>query len=80
MLRHLGGFAIAVELGVFSRDGNDFMVFFARVNHRHQPNGARINNGERHNGFLAQHQHVERIFIFRQRLWNKAVIRGIVNR
>ena len=37
---HFAGFAVDVELGVFGGDGDDFVVFFAAVDHGHQADGA----------------------------------------
>ena len=79
MRRHLRRLAIGVELRIFGRDRDDLMIFLPRIDHGHESYSARMNNGQRHHGFLAQHEHIERIVVFRESLRDKAVIRGIVN-
>src|SRR5580692_4840414 len=48
MRRHLRGLVVRVEFRIFGGDGNDLMVLLAGVDHRHQPNRAGMNDGERH--------------------------------
>jgi hypothetical protein len=55
------------------------VILLAGVDHGHEPNGAGVDDGERHHGFLAEHQHIERIVVFGQRLRDEAVVRRIVN-
>jgi hypothetical protein len=56
---------------------NDFMVRLAGVDHRHQPHGSPMNDGERHHAFLAEHEDIERIIVFSRRLRdNKPQNRG----
>src|SRR5882757_2968922 len=80
MLRHLARLAIRVELRIFGRDRDDLMILLAGVDHRHHADRPRIDDGQRDYGFLAQYQHIERIVVLRERLWNKSVVCRIVNR
>src|SRR5271166_68811 len=80
MLWHLAGLVVGVELRIVDCDGDDLVVFLDRVKHRHQANRAGLNQRQRHNRFLAQHQHVEWIVILCQRLRDEAVIGGIIHR
>src|ERR1700734_470254 len=80
MRRHFRSFVGGVELRIFGGDGNDFMIWLAAVDHGHKADGARVNDGERHDWFLAEYEHVERVVIFGQSLRDEAVVRGIVNR
>jgi hypothetical protein len=41
---------------------------------------ARVDDGQRNHGFLAQHQHIERVVVFGQGLGNEAIVCGIVDR
>jgi len=43
-----------------------------RVDHGHQADGAGVNDGERDDGFLAEHEDVERIVIFGEGLRNES--------
>ena len=79
MRRHFAGFEVAVELGIFGRDGDDLVVLFARVDHRHQADGAGVNQRQRDDGFLAEHQHVERIVIFGERLRDEAIVGRVIH-
>ena len=65
--RHFRSLAVGIELGIFGGNGNDLMILFAGINHGHQADGARVNDGQRNHRFLAQHQHIERIVVFGQR-------------
>lgn len=38
-----------------------------------------MNDGERHHSFLAQHEDIERIIVFGQRLRDEAIVRRIVD-
>jgi hypothetical protein len=76
---HFSGFAVGVEFGILGGDGDDFVVFLARVDHRHEADGAGVNDGQRHDGFLAEDENVERVIIFGERLRNESVIGGIVD-
>src|SRR5271157_1859084 len=80
MLWHLTGLGVGVELRIMGGNSDNLVVFLARINHRHQADGARLNHRKGHNGLLAQDEHVEWIIVFRQRLRNESVIRGIVDR
>jgi hypothetical protein len=78
--RHFRGLVVGVKLGILGGDGNDFVVRLAGVDHRHQPDGSPMNDGERHHAFLAEHEDIERIIIFCQRLRDETVVGGIINR
>ena len=78
--RHFRRFAVGVELGVFRGDGDDLVILLPRIDHGHEPDGTRVDDGQRNHGFLAQHQHIDGVVILRQRLRNEAVVRRIVNR
>src|SRR5579863_417582 len=71
---HLRGFAVGVEFRVFGSDSNDFMIFFAAVEHGHQADGSRVNDGQRNYAFLAENQNIERVIVFGQGLGNEAVV------
>ena len=79
MRRQLGGLLKAVELGVADRDREDLVVALAAVDHRHQADRAGLDQRQWGHRFLAQHQHVERIVVFGQRLRNEAVVGRIVH-
>lgn len=68
MRRHLAGVMIAVEFRIANRDRDDFVILLARVDHGHKADGAGLDNGERDDGFLAEHQRVERIVVFGESL------------
>jgi hypothetical protein len=55
------------------------MIGLAPVDHGHETDGAGVNDGERHDRILAEHEHVEGIVVFCQRLRDEAVVRGIVD-
>ena len=74
------GFVIGIELRVLRGDGDDLVVALAGVDHGHQADGARVDQRQRHHRFLAEHQHVERIVVFGQRLRNETVVGRIVHR
>ena len=80
MRRHFRRLAVRIKLRVLGGHSNDLMILLAGVNHGHQADGASMDDGKGHNGFLAQHQHVERVVVFGERLRYEAVIRRIVNR
>ena len=77
--RHLGRFAVAVELGSSRRDGDDLVVLLARVDHRHQADRAGVDERERDDRLLAQHQHVERVVVLGERLRDEAVVGRVVD-
>jgi len=79
MRRHLCGLAVGVEFRILGGNSDDFVVGLATVDHGHQADSAGVDDGERHHGFLAEHENIERIIVFRQSLRNKAVVGGIVN-
>ena len=74
------GFVVGIEFGILGGDGDDFMVRLAAIDHRHEADGAGVNDGERDDGFLAEHEDIERVIVFGERLRNEAVVRGIVDR
>ena len=55
------------------------MILLPRIDHRHQPDRPGVNQRERHDRFLAQHQHIHRIVILGQRLRDEPVIRGVID-
>src|ERR1700732_2918512 len=78
--RHFRRFAVGVELRIFGGDGDDLVIFLPRVDHGHESDGARVDDSQRHDGFLAQHQHIKRIVVLGKSLRNEAIVRGIVDR
>ena len=77
--RHLGSFAVGVEFRILGCDRDNLVVLLACVNHGHQANCACVDDGQRHHGFLAEHEHVEWVVVFCQRLRNETVVCRIVN-
>jgi hypothetical protein len=77
--RYFVTFLVAVEFRVTRRNRDDLVILLALINHRHQTDGAGVNDGQGDHSLLAQHQHIQRIIIFRQSLGNEAVVRRIVN-
>ena len=55
------------------------MIWLAAVDHGHQADGAGMNDRERHDRILAEHEDIERIIIFGQRLRDEAIVRRIVD-
>jgi hypothetical protein len=55
------------------------VVLFALVDHGHEPNGVRVDDGQRHYRFLGEHQHVEGIVTLGQRLRDEAVVRRVLD-
>jgi hypothetical protein len=49
----------------------------AGIDHGHEADGARVHDRERDDGFLAEHENVERIVVFCERPGNEAVVGGI---
>ena len=80
MGRQFAGVAETVVLRIIDGHGKYFVVLLAAVDHRHQADGSRLHQRQRRHGFLTKDQHVERIIVLGQRLWDKAVIRGVVDR
>jgi len=76
---HLGGFVIRVELRIFGGDCDDLMIGLAGVDHRHEADGAGVNDGERDDSFLAEDEDVERVVVFGEGLRDEAVIGGVVH-
>ena len=76
---HLGGLVIRVELGVLGSDGDDFVVGLALIDHRHQSDCTRMDDGERYDCFLTEHEHVERIVILGVRLGNEPVVCRVID-
>ncbi len=62
--------------GVLCCYGNDLIVGPATIYHAHYANHARGNKAKRYHGNLGEHDDVERIEVFAQRLWNETVIEG----
>jgi hypothetical protein len=77
--RHFVSFTVGAELRVFSRNGNDLVILLAAVDHRHQADGTSVNDRQRNDRFLAQHENVEWIVIFRECLRNESIIRRIIS-
>jgi hypothetical protein len=77
--RHFRAFAVGIELGILGGDGDDFVVLFAGIDHGHQADGAGVDDGQRDDRFLAEHEHVERVVVFGEGLRNETVVRGIVH-
>ena len=77
--RELAGFVIGVVLGIGGGDGDDLVVYGAGIDHGHQADGARVHDGQRGYGHLAEDQNVERVVVFGEGLGNESVIRGIVD-
>jgi hypothetical protein len=73
------GVLVAVELRVLGGDGDDLVVLFALVDHRHQADRPRVDQRERDDGFLAEHEHVKRVVVLRQRLRDEAVVGRVVD-
>jgi hypothetical protein len=58
--------------------GGDYLVIgIARIDHGHEANHPGMHKGERNHRFLAEHQNIERIVIFGERLRDETVVRGI---
>jgi hypothetical protein len=55
------------------------MVGLAAIDHGHQADGARVNDSQRNDWLLAEHEDVERVIVFGERLRNEAVVRRIIN-
>jgi len=76
---HFRGFVVGVEFRILRRDGDDFVVRLALVDHGHQSHRTRVDDGERDYGFLTQDENVERVVVFGEGLRDKSVICRIVN-
>src|SRR3984885_9077222 len=74
--RHFSGLMIRTELGIFGGDSDDFMVRLAGIDHGHEADGAGVDDGKGYDGFLAEHQNIERIVVFGERLRDEAVVGG----
>jgi cytochrome c-type biogenesis protein CcmE len=79
MRRHLLRFVVSIEFRIVGGDSNHFMIFLALINHCHQSDHPRMDDGEGNYGFLAKHQNVQRVVIFRQSLRDETVVGWIVN-
>jgi carboxypeptidase family protein len=77
--RHLRSLAVGVELGILGRDGDDFVILLAGVDHGHQADSAGVNDGQGDDRFLAQHEYIERVVVLGERLRNETVVGGIVD-
>jgi hypothetical protein len=60
-------------------DGDDLVVLLAHVNQGHQADGAGVDDGQRHDRLLAQHQHVERIVVLGQSLGDESIVGRVVD-
>src|SRR5580698_10400004 len=80
MLRKIARFDVVAELGIVRRDGDDFVVAGAGIDHRHEADGASLDERERLDGLLAKNEDIERIVVFGVGLRDEAVVRGIENR
>jgi hypothetical protein len=68
---------IPVEFGIFGGNGDYFVIGIARVDHGHETDHSGVHEGERNHRFLTEHQNIEGIVIFGERLRDEAVVRGI---
>lgn len=59
------------------RDGDDLFVLLAVVEHIDDADGITLHQRRRQNGFAAQHEHVERVAVVRERARNETVTCGI---
>lgn len=80
MTREVARLKIVTEFGIVGGDGNDFIVAGAGIDHGHNADGARLDEGESLDRFLAKDEDVERIIIFRVGLRDEAVGRWVENR
>ena len=80
VLRKIARFDVVAELGIVRRDGDDFVVAGAGIDHGHESDGAGLDERERLDRFLAENEDVERIVVFGVGLRDEAVVRGIENR
>ena len=53
------------------------MIGIARIDHGHEANHPGMHKGERNHRFLAEHQNIEKIVIFGERLRDETVVREI---
>ena len=56
------------------------MILFAHVDHRHQANRPSLHQRERGDRFLTEHQNIERVVVFGQRLRNEPVVGRVIHR
>jgi hypothetical protein len=77
--REIAGFEVVAEFGIVGGDGDDFVVGGAGVEHGHDADGARLDERERLDGFLAENEDIERVVVFGVSLRDEAVVRGIEN-
>jgi len=59
MARHVARLLVGIKLWIAGSHGDDFVVELTLVDHGHQPDRAGVDDGQRHDRCLAQHQHVE---------------------
>ena len=78
VFRQFADVFVAVEGRVTVRQGNDFFVFFAAVFHHDDADRETACHRERHQCFGTQNQHVQRIVVVGQCLWNETVVGRIV--
>jgi hypothetical protein len=80
---HVGGqllvIGVVAEGRVADADGDDLVVDPLVVAHSHQADGARLDDGQRVDGILAEHQRVQRIAVIAEAARDEAVVGGIVD-
>src|SRR5580704_5616783 len=77
MRRKVARFNVAAEFGVAGGNGNDSIVACAGIDHGHEANGARFDEGERLHRLLAENEYIEWIVVLGVLLGNEAVVCGI---